>query len=79
MTMSGSMMKYSSIFEGFFVGGTFGVVGIDGSMISKSEPRRITHRLASFENIAIGFGMFMALRREDYVPIPEEMKNWGRR
>ncbi|MBB5598175.1 glycosyltransferase family 2 protein [Neomicrococcus lactis] len=57
--------------------GTFGMVGIDGSIINKGGPRRITHRLATYEHVAIGFGMFMALRRENYVTIPDEMKIWG--
>lgn len=56
--------------------GWFGVVSPDRSCFLDVEPQRsISHRLAGGNNIYRG--TFMALRRTDYVPIPEQMRIWG--
>lgn len=41
----------------------------------RSKDRPIDHRFAGLGNHY--FGNFMCMRREDYVPIPEEMLIWG--
>lgn len=57
--------------------GLYGMIGIDGSIINQKSTAKITHRLATYEHVAIGFGTFMAMRRNAYVPVPDPMKIWG--
>ncbi|MDN5692189.1 MAG: glycosyltransferase [Micrococcaceae bacterium] len=53
-----------------------GMVGFDGVFMNRG-PAPLTHRLATYEHVALGFGMFMALRTSEYTPIPEDMLIWG--
>lgn len=56
--------------------GLFGIVGPDRSCFHpEAEGRRIGIRVAGHPKV--GYGTFMCMRREDYVPIPEEMLIWG--
>ena len=49
-----------------------GMVGLD---ITYRGRRKV--RLAGPAHASLGYGVFMAMRREDYVPIPGDMLIWG--
>lgn len=57
--------------------GRWGIVGPDKTCFRVEPVGPIRHRLAGFANLHYGYGTFMALRREDYAPIPEDMLIWG--
>lgn len=50
-----------------------GLVGAD--IHHRGGSRRV--RLATHAHITLGYGVFMALRRKDYIPIPDDLKIWG--
>lgn len=59
-------------------GGWFGIVGPDASCFNPTvDLGRPRFRIATWRDIDVGYGTFMCLRRESYVPIPEVMKIWG--
>ncbi|MGY5765711.1 glycosyltransferase family 2 protein [Brachybacterium sp. DNPG3] len=54
----------------------YGVIGPDRSAFSGGAGKeRVT--LARTSGTIFGFGVFMCLRREDYLPVPEQMRIWG--
>lgn len=55
--------------------GWVGLVGPSASCF-RSPEGPIAWRLATHENIPNRFGVFMCLRRSDYVPIPEQLRIW---
>ncbi|WP_371031281.1 glycosyltransferase [Pseudoclavibacter sp. JSM 162008] len=57
--------------------GMYGIVGPDRSAFSLTESTKPGHGLARPSATIFGYGTFMAMRRKDYVPIPEEMRIWG--
>lgn len=57
--------------------GFFGIVGPDLSAFHDDGSRRISHRLARHDATTRYFGTFMCLRREDYRPVPQELRIWG--
>lgn len=57
--------------------GLFAVIG-PGEACFEAAPRgRIGHQVAPFFSFKGRFGTFMAMRREDYVEIPEQLRIWG--
>lgn len=54
-----------------------GIVGVDGAFLNRPRSDKIRTRLATYEHVAIGFGMAMFMRRSNYVPIPDDVKIWG--
>lgn len=57
--------------------GYFGIIGPDKSNFYGFLPGGMSLRIATMDNISFGFGTFMAMKREDYIPIPEDMRIWG--
>lgn len=55
----------------------FGIVGPDKSCFDKDQELRPGYRIARRANTVHGYGTFMALRRNNYSRIPEEMRIWG--
>ncbi|MGN2297909.1 glycosyltransferase family 2 protein [Micrococcus luteus KDCGSN] len=55
----------------------FGVVGPDRSCFSLGRLEHPRLRLARRSTTLFGFGTFMCMRRDNYHPIPEEMRIWG--
>lgn len=53
-----------------------GMVGPDGAFMNRPAVA-LSHRIASEGHITLGMGVFMAMRRKDYLPIPDTMKIWG--
>lgn len=51
-------------------------IGLVGTDIHLTAGRRRV-RLATEAHITLGYGVFMAMRRKDYVPIPDDLKIWG--
>lgn len=55
-----------------------GMIGVDGARMNMPGDTRLRLRPASYEDVRTGFGVFMALRRSDYVPIPTDgPRIWG--
>ena len=54
-----------------------GMVGIDPLHLNRPASLPPKVRIASEHLICGGYGMFMCLRRRDYVHLPDEMKIWG--
>ncbi|WP_115165287.1 glycosyltransferase family 2 protein [Micrococcus luteus] len=55
-----------------------GMIGVDGAGMNMPGDTRLRLRPASYEDVRTGFGVFMALRRSDYVPIPTDgPRIWG--
>lgn len=54
-----------------------GIVGVDGAFLNKPRESPIRTRLATYEHITGGFGVFMLMRTADYVPIPPSLRIWG--
>lgn len=52
------------------------MIGVDGSEFNRAH-QNVRVRIATYGHITRGFGAFMCVRREDYVPIPEEILIWG--
>lgn len=57
--------------------GFYSIVGPDKTCFRGHQSRNISHRIAPFDTTTFGFGTFMCMRRNNYVPIPEEMPIWG--
>lgn len=57
--------------------GLFGIVGPDLSAFHDDGSRRISHRLARHDATTRRFGTLMCLRREDYHPVPGQLRIWG--
>lgn len=56
----------------------FAMVGPDASCFRPSAAlKRPRIRVATWRDVDVGYGTFMCLRRENYIPIPEQMKIWG--
>lgn len=53
-----------------------GMVGPDGAFMNRPGIA-LSHRIAGEGHIPLGMGVFMAMRRKDYLPIPDTMKIWG--
>ena len=53
-----------------------GMVGPDGAFMNRPGVA-LSHRMAGEGHIPLGMGVFMALRREYYLPIPDTMTIWG--
>ena len=54
-----------------------GILALEGTFINREVPTRPRLRIAGSNLIGNSFGMFMCLRKENYVPIPEDLKVWG--
>ncbi|MCV7506512.1 glycosyltransferase [Micrococcus luteus] len=54
-----------------------GMIGLDGAFINRKVYSGVRFRLATYSHITLGFGVFMAMRRSDYLPIPNGPKIWG--
>lgn len=50
-------------------------VGLVGADVTIAGKRRV--RIATEAHIPLGYGVFMAMRRKDYLPIPADLKIWG--
>lgn len=57
--------------------GRTGIIGAETTYANRTGRDRLRTRFATFSQIWHNFGMFMCMRREDYVPIPDELKIWG--
>lgn len=53
-----------------------GMVGPDGAFMNRPG-LALSHRIAGEGHIPLGMGVFMAMRRKDYLPVPDTMKIWG--
>lgn len=53
----------------------WGLVGPDSSCLNTEHRGPVSHRIAS--GVGEPFGTMMMLRRENYVPIPEDLRIWG--
>ena len=54
-----------------------GILALEGTFLNREHATRPRLRVAGSNLIGNSFGMFMCLRRENYVPIPEDLKVWG--
>ena len=54
-----------------------GILALEGTFINQESPTRPRLRIAGSNLIGNSFGMFMCLRKENYVPIPDDLKVWG--
>lgn len=54
-----------------------GIVGADGTHANRPGDRRLRLRPATYDHVRTGFGMLMAMRRKDYVPVPSGPLIWG--
>lgn len=53
-----------------------GIVGPDGAYLNR-DGQALRWRPAAHAHVTSGFGMLMALRREEYTPIPDDLLIWG--
>lgn len=61
----------------FVVKPRHGILALEGTFLNRERATRPRLRIAGSNLIGNSFGMFMCLRKENYVPIPEELKVWG--
>ncbi len=55
-----------------------GMCGIDGSHLNPAvKSQKMVSRIASYEHITLGYGMFFAMPKNHYVKIPDSIKIWG--
>ena len=54
-----------------------GILALHGKFINQEQAAPSKIRIAGSDLVGLSFGMFMCLRRENYVPIPEDLKVWG--
>ncbi|MDO4918812.1 glycosyltransferase family 2 protein [Kocuria sp.] len=54
-----------------------GILGLEGTFINREQATPAKLRIAGDNLIGNSFGMFMCLRKENYVPIPDDLLVWG--
>ncbi|MDO4918811.1 glycosyltransferase family 2 protein [Kocuria sp.] len=53
-----------------------GILGLEGTFINRQQATPAKLRIAGRDHISSSFGMFMCLRKENYVPVPEDLLVW---